>query len=283
VEKTGFKKYVREGINLSSADKLGLDVTLDLGAVAESVTVTAEASLLQTESSARLATIQNRAIEDIPTNGRNLYQLQFTLPGVVKTSRYWGSMEFYAFGNVNGVMISGGRQNENETLVDGSSNTRGDRGVAWVPSLNSIQEFTVQSNAYVAQFRRVGGQLTGDFSTLMNSAGARVTIYDPATTTLGSAGKYTRQPFGGNVIPGNRINPVAAKVASFYPKPTSAGIAPDNNLNYTKVQPARNGYDAWLGKMDYHVNQSNRISWRYAQTPLGELAQNRLGGQRRRT
>lgn len=361
VEKAGFKKYVREGINLSSSDKLGLDIGLDLGAVAESVTVSAEASLLQTESSARLATIQNRAIEDIPTNGRNLYQLQFTLPGVVKTSRYWGSMELYAFGNVNGVMISGGRQNENETLVDGSSNTRGDRSVAWVPSLNSIQEFTVQSNAYDAQFGRVGGgvttitlksgtngfhgqlfdyyknhnlnasswaantfadqkvrfnqhtfgfdlngpvyvpkvfdgrnklfflltleglrernpgieartlpvgnQLTGDFSTLMNSAGARVTIYDPTTTTLGSDGKYTRQPFGGNVIPGNRINPVAAKVASFYPKPTSAGIGPDNNLNYTKVQPARNGYDAWLGKMDYHLNQNNRISWRYAQTP----------------
>ncbi len=366
VEKTGFKKYVREGITLASSDKLGLDIALDLGAVAESVTVTAEASLLQTESSARLATIQNRAIEDIPTNGRNLYQLQFTLPGVVKTSRYWGSMELYAFGNVNGVMISGGRQSENETLVDGSANTRADRGVAWVPSLNSIQEFTVQSNAYDAQFGRVGGgvttitlksgtnglhgqlfdyyknhnlnanswaantfaeqkvrfnqhtfgfdfngpvyvpkvfdgrnklfflltleglrernpgiqgrtiplaeQLGGNFSNLYNSAGAKVLIYDPQTTQLGSDGKYSRQPFSGNLIPASRINPVAAKVASFYPSPTSAGIGPDHNTNYVKVKSAANGYDAWLGKMDYHVNSNNRISWRYAQTPWSNFA-----------
>jgi hypothetical protein len=119
---------------------LGLNIKLDLGAVVESVTVTGEASLLQTESASRSALIQNRAIEDIPTNGRNLYQLQYTLPGVVKTSRYWGSMELYAFGNVNGVMISGGRQSENETLVDGQSNTKGDRGVAWVPSLNLMED-----------------------------------------------------------------------------------------------------------------------------------------------
>jgi hypothetical protein len=115
VEKTGFKKYVKEGILLATADRLGLNVRLELGAVAESVTVTGEASLLQTETASRSSLIQNRAIEDIPTNGRNLYQLQFTLPGVVKTSRYWGSMELYAFGNVNGVMISGGRQQEYET------------------------------------------------------------------------------------------------------------------------------------------------------------------------
>ena len=114
VEKAGFKKFVREGISLGSADKLGLDVSLELGAVAESITVTGEVSLLQTESSSRTATIENRAIENIPTNGRNLYQLQYTLPGVVKASTYWGSMELYAFGNVNGVIIGGGRQGDGE-------------------------------------------------------------------------------------------------------------------------------------------------------------------------
>ncbi|MBI3473656.1 MAG: TonB-dependent receptor, partial [Candidatus Solibacter usitatus] len=160
IEAAGFKKFVRENIKLASSDRLGIDVKLELGGLAESVTVNAEVPLLQTESASRTATIENRAIESIPTNGRNLYQLQYTLPGVVKASTYWGSMELYAFGNVNGVIIGGGRQGENETLLDGVSNTRGDRGVAFVPSLNATQEFTIQTNSYDAQFGRVGGGVT---------------------------------------------------------------------------------------------------------------------------
>ena len=50
---------------------------------------------------------------------------------------------------MNGVQISGGRQGENETVLDGVTNTKSDRGVAF--------EFTIQTNSYDAQFRRVGG------------------------------------------------------------------------------------------------------------------------------
>lgn len=374
VEKTGFKKFVQTDVLLSSADRLGLNVKLELGAVAESVTVTGEVSLLQTESASRSALIQNRAIEDIPTNGRNMYQLQYTLPGVVKTSLYWGSMELYAFGNVDGVMIGGGRMKENETLVDGQSNTKGDRGVAWVPSLNSIQEFTVQTNTYDASYGRVGGgvtsitlksgtnsfhgqlfefwkndalranlwrlntnpagydargkavrpafklntfgfafdgpvylpkvldgrnklfflltyeglrvhqpgsiqttlpqpeQLTGDFSKLFNNSGALVTIYDPTSTQLGPNGTYVRTPFAGNRIPAAQINPISAKVASFYPAPTNPGVGFAKTDNFGKIQPATNSYDAWLGKMDYRMTDKSTVSWRYAQTPWSNFA-----------
>ena len=361
VEKPGFKKFLRDGISLAGSDRVGLDVRLEVGALADSVTVTGEAPLLQTETASRTALIENRSIENIPTNGRNLYQLQYTLPGVVKASTYWGSMELYAFGNVNGVIIGGGRSGENETLVDGTSDTRPDRGVAWVPSLNSIQEFTIQTNSYDAQFGRVGGgvttitlksgtnalhgqlfeflkndklsangweantfgdervpfkqstfgfdvdgpvyipkvvdgrnklffllsleglrernpggqvrtlptadQLQGDFSKLFNSAGRTVTIFDPLTTALGADGRYTRQPFSGNRIPQNRINPIAAKVAGYYPKPNRTSESPDNANNYVKILPSSNGYDAWLGKMDFKPTQKSNVSFRYAQTP----------------
>src|SRR5260370_38041695 len=82
------------------------------------------------------------------------------MPGVVKSGTYWGSMELYAYSDVNGVSISGGRAGENETLVDGLSNTKGDRGVSLVPSLSATQEFSVQSNLYDAQYGRVGGGVT---------------------------------------------------------------------------------------------------------------------------
>ncbi len=366
VEKAGFKNLLRDGIALSSADRLSLDLRLELGAVAESITVTGEAPLLQTETATRTTMVENRLIENIPTSGRNLYQLQYTQPGVIKNSNYWGDFELYAFGNINGVIIGGGRGNENETLIDGVTATRGDRGVSFAPSLNATQEFTLHTNAYDAQFGRVGGgvtsitlksgtnmlhgelfeffeneklyatpwasnalgnrkspfklntfgftldgpvyipkvvdgrnriffmfslealrernpglqtrtlpaseQLQGDFSRLLNSAGRPVILYDPLTTQLQPNGSYTRTPFAGNRIPGGRINPVAAKTASFYPAPNRPGIGPENQTNYALVTPAKNGYDQWLGKMDIRFSQRSNVSFRYGQTPWSNFA-----------
>ncbi|MCX6624726.1 MAG: carboxypeptidase-like regulatory domain-containing protein [Acidobacteria bacterium] len=121
IEKPGFKKFVREGVVLVGADKLALDAKLDLGAVVDSVTVTGDVSLLQTETATRQTSFENRLVENVPSGGRNIFALMYDQPGVVKNSTYWGSMELYAFGNVNGVSISGGRPSENETILDGST------------------------------------------------------------------------------------------------------------------------------------------------------------------
>jgi hypothetical protein len=361
-EKPGFKKFVRENVSLLSADKLAIDVKLDIGAVADSVTVTGEVSVLQTETATRQAVIENRVLENVPSGGRNLYALMYDEPGVVKNSTYWGSMELYAFGNVNGVSISGGRANENETVLDGVTNTKSDRGVAYVPALQATQEFTVQTNSYDAQFGRVGGGVTmitvksgtnaihgqlfeflkneklrandwvankdgepvspfknntfgfevdgpvfipkvfdgrnkmffmlslealrehtqggqlrsipsadmlkGDFSKLFNNSGQQVTIYDPMTTTLPAGSTtYVRTPFAGNVIPGARINAIAAKAASFYPAPNLTGDGPQHLNNYAKLLPQTNTYDSWLGKMDFALSDRSHASFRYGQTP----------------
>ncbi|MBK5293740.1 MAG: carboxypeptidase regulatory-like domain-containing protein, partial [Acidobacteriia bacterium] len=119
VEREGFKKAVREGLELSAADRINIDLQLQLGAVAESVTITSDIPLLATETASRASTIEQRYVENIPSSGRNLYQLLFSQPGVIKTSRYWGSFELYAFGNINSISINGGRSGENETLIDG--------------------------------------------------------------------------------------------------------------------------------------------------------------------
>ena len=377
IEKAGFKKFVRGEIVLSAADRLAIDVKLEVGALTESTQVTAATPLLQTETASRTATIENRVLENIPTSGRNLYQLQYTLPGVTKNSTYWGSMELYAFGNVNNVSISGGRSGENETLIDGVANTHADRGVTLVPSLNSTQEFTIHTNTYDAQFGRVGGGVTsitiksgtnalhgqlfeffkneklnandwianknneertkyrnntfgfevdgpvyipklfdgrnraffmisleglrerqeqslvtslptaemlrGDFSKLTNNSGRLITIHDPLTTRLNpnydsskpqtaDNPRYIRTPFQNNIIPANRINPIAAKAASFYPKPNRPSDNLDNLGNYAVFNPTRNGYDAWLGKMDFHLAQDHQVSFRYGQTPWSNFA-----------
>lgn len=361
VEKPGFKTYVQESISLVASDKINLPIKLDIGALSDSVTVQGEPPLLQTETASRVSTIENRVLENIPTNGRNLYSLEYTLPGVVKTSTYWGSMELYAFGNINGVSISGGRQGENETLIDGVTNTRTDRGVVLAPSLNATQEFSVRTNIYDAQFGRVGGgvtsivvksgtnvlhgemfeflknnklnandwaanaagepssrfqnntfgfevagpvyipklfdgrnrlffmvslealreraqslvsvtlptaqQLNGDFSGLVNAAGQPITIYDPLKLTKNAAGAFVREPFPGNRIPANRINPVAAKIASFYPQANHAPTGLDNANNFVNSNSSRNSYDAWLGKTDFRASDRSNVAFRYGQTP----------------
>src|SRR5207248_5381343 len=136
VEKQGFHKFVREGVALLAGDRPAIDVRLELGALVDSVIVSAGTPLLQTETANRQAVIENRILENVPSGGRNLYALQYDEPGVIKTSTYWGSMELYAFGNVNSVAIGGGRSGENETVLDGITNTKSDRGVAFVPSID---------------------------------------------------------------------------------------------------------------------------------------------------
>ena len=68
-EKEGFKKVVRENVTLSAVDRLALDIRMELGAVADSVTVEAEISTLSTETASRSATIEQRYVKDVPASG----------------------------------------------------------------------------------------------------------------------------------------------------------------------------------------------------------------------
>ena len=67
------------------------------------------------------------------------------------------------------------------------------------------------------------GNLQGDFSDWRNAAGNMIPVYDPATTTAATTGGFTRTAFPGNRIPASRIDPVAARIAAFFPAPNTAG------------------------------------------------------------
>ena len=156
VEHPGFKKFVRENAVLGVSQRLSMDVHLEVGQVTESVTVSGTVSLLQTENATRVSFVERNLIEKVPNNGRNPFLLTHALPGVTK-SGYWGSAELYAYGQVGGVSIGGGRISENETVIDGVTNTRPSRGVNFIPALDSLSEVSVQTNVYDAQFGRTGG------------------------------------------------------------------------------------------------------------------------------
>ncbi len=155
-EQTGFKKYLAQDVVLQTLDKLRLDIALDLGALTEVVTVSGQASTLQTESANRGATISNELINNLPTQGRNPFQLAWATPGVFKSGS-WRYLRSFDIGGTTGFSVNGGRSSENEVLLDGVSNVQSSRQVIHVPTMDSIQEFRVLTNTYDAQYGRTGG------------------------------------------------------------------------------------------------------------------------------
>ena len=87
-------------------------------------------------------------------------------------------------------------------------------------------------------------QKAGDFSQTFDSTGALVRIYDPSTTRPdpNNPGRYLRDAFPGNIIPANRINPIAASSQKYYPLPLNAGDPRTglNNFPFTGTQPQTN-------------------------------------------
>ena len=80
VDKVGFKKFVHNGISLLSADKLAVDVVLTLGTQTESISVNADAGVLQTETATRQAVIENRVLENVPSGAAICSRCNTTSP-----------------------------------------------------------------------------------------------------------------------------------------------------------------------------------------------------------
>lgn len=98
----------------------------------------------------------------------------------------------------------------------------------------------------------------GDFSQLL-SLGANYTIYDPTTGVL-SGNQVSRQPFPNNIIPTNRLNPVALKYLQYFPPPNAPGN-PDGSQNYVINAVDSDVYDNELGRMDVSVSDRNKLSF----------------------
>jgi hypothetical protein len=112
--------------------------------------------------------------------------------------------------------------------------------------------------------------LTGDFSSLTyadNGGFSPITIYDPLTGALDPVtGQFTRQAFPGNKIPTGRINPVAAKILSFFPAPNTT--PPSNQTswqnNYTDPSPIVDVYNNGTAKWDFDPTSKDRFTLRYS-------------------
>lgn len=150
----GFKTYEQKGVVLGATERVALRaIALEVGGLQETVTVTSEATLVQTSNAARSALIEREKMEDIALKGRDFAGLLKTLPGVIDTSAReapgWGSMQNLSINGRGSFNFS----------YDGVTNkdTGSNSGNYAAPALDSIGEVRVQTSNFQAEYGRSSG------------------------------------------------------------------------------------------------------------------------------
>ena len=341
-EASGFKTLSLSNIQLGVDQRARIDLKLDVGSVSESVTIEARAPLLQTSSSELGTTVTNQQIEALPLNGRNFVNLTRTVPGVLRgipgaNIDGAGSLAWRASASFS---ANGQRPRDNNFMLDGvDNNETWLQTVVIFPSVDSLDEFKLQTSTYSAEFgRSLGGvvnlQIKSGTNLLRGSAfefhrddafdannffnnragrakpqfkqnqfGGTVggpvfkdktfffasyqghreeqgqTFLSTVPSVAMRAGNFsalnrvifdplTGQPFPGNVIPGDRIDPVAKNILSqLYPEPNTAGRTQANGQtidNYL-INPVKERQDNQIDtKVDHNLTSSNRVFARYS-------------------
>jgi outer membrane receptor protein involved in Fe transport len=150
----GFQAVRRERVVVNVGTDVTLDVTLHVG-VAESVTVTAAAPLIETERTQISSVVNEVAIENLPANGRNFIDFVLTTPGVVRDVRA-GDISFAGQrGTLNSLVIDGA--NNDNTFFGQSLGRTGSGRAPYQFSQDAVKEFQVNANAYSAEYGRAGG------------------------------------------------------------------------------------------------------------------------------
>ncbi len=156
VEHPGFKPVARSGVVLEVDQRAEINFVLEVGGVTEKIEVRSAALLLSTQEASQGQVIENQRIVDLPLNGRNYDELTLLSAGTVQPL---GGSRFEGFS-------SGGMRNtQNNFILDGVDNNPAElagaqrRSEMVQPSIDGIQEFKVQTNAYAAEYGRAMGSV----------------------------------------------------------------------------------------------------------------------------
>lgn len=365
VEVTGFRKLLREGVVLQVGTQATLNLQMQTGEVSEAITVREDIAQLQTETAVRGLVIDETRVLNTPLQGRNMFAIAWSVPGVQIAASVTRLRPFDIAGSTS-MVVNGGRRGQNDAQVDGVTATFQAGNISFVPSVDSVGEFKVVTNPFDGQFgfttggviqsitrsgtnqfhgglfeyvqntklnandfnsnragiqrqrsniNTFGGningpvlknklffaysyegirqsipdpfttsiptplQRTGDFSQTKQANGQLQVIYDPLTTRTDANGKLIRDPFPGNIIPANRINPVAKAALAFLPAPNAAGdsLGLNNYVNSSAVPRFLDDFNAHSGRVDYSWSENTKIFGRLAFNRLDEVRGYRYG------
>lgn len=163
VEMPGFKKYVRDNLQVQVNDRLEVNVTLEVGAAEQSVTVTAETPLLNTATASVGTVVDSRRVAELPIVHGNPFQLIGLAAGVSFTRDPRLDRPFEPT-HIVGYTMGGTRANRSDITLDGSPATatagNGEVIASYVPPADIVQEFRVQTATFDASFGQTEGGVT---------------------------------------------------------------------------------------------------------------------------
>jgi hypothetical protein len=155
IQAPGFKRLIRRGVVLEIGDIREVDVHLEVGQASESVSVTAEAPLLETVQGSAGTVVENKLVTELPLNGRDYLQLAKISSGVSDPGSQQGAL---------GVSVNGSMGTQVNFLIDGVDNnsqtiaSQGLQKETLKPQIDAVQEFKIETNSYSAEYgRSMGG------------------------------------------------------------------------------------------------------------------------------
>ena len=160
VEAAGFKTYSNVGVTLNAGTIAHVDAKMTLGQTREVVEVTGEVSQINTEDAKLATTVGATQIENLPLNGRNVYDLMQQAPGAVNVNGV-------DFENGHGTVVNGLREDFNGFLINGVANKGLSGGVNNTPIEDTVQEFQQLQLNMSAQY----GNSAGSINNLVTKSG----------------------------------------------------------------------------------------------------------------
>jgi hypothetical protein len=163
VSASGFKKAVRAGVEVRVADRLDVSISLELGSSEQSINVTGEAQLLNTESASTGTVVDSKRVASLPLS----YGNPFLLIGLTAGVTFNGSVRLdrpFEPTHIVNFSMGGTRGNLNDITIDGAPTTAtanaNEVTASYVPPTDIVQEFKVQTNTFDAQFGQTQGGVT---------------------------------------------------------------------------------------------------------------------------
>ena len=196
VQAAGFKKVVQSGIVIDVSAKVNLPFSLEIGAVTESVSVSAQAAVLNATDASGGTVIDPEQVQSLPLNGRQMYSLLSLTPGVKSPNTGNAQSEL---NENNGYSINGQWGNYNQFSMNGApvSQQNGGGSGTWnfSPSVDAVEEFKVMTNTYDAQYGRSNG---GTINTILKSGTPQFhgTLYDFWRNSVLDANSYALNQAG---------------------------------------------------------------------------------------
>jgi hypothetical protein len=244
VEAAGFKKSEKSGVIVDVSEKLALTFTLDVGSIAETISVSADQTQVNTSDASGGSIIDQEQVQTLPLNGRQMYSLLSLTPGVKTPPTGNAASEL---NESNAYSINGQWGNYNQFALNGApvSQQNGGSSGSWniSPSVDAVAEFKVMTNTYDAQYGRSSG---GTVNTIIKSGSPQFhgTIYDFWRNTVLDANSYSNgqagipKPFHNQHQFGGTVGgPVIRKSTLFFFSYEGWREATPNGVNTTTITP----------------------------------------------